>query len=285
MKLFFTRAPEVEIPFQTFRFSGGEMHFRLTMSELLGVDMRSGTPGGLTIVAKLRNGDDVMRLLMARDAIARSCGADYPVRLTMAYTPYARQDRVCNEGEALAVSVFANLINGLAFREVTILDPHSDVTPALIRNVSIVKQRRLVELAVAAGLIPGFETLLVVAPDIGAMKKIRELPGEKVVCDKIRRLEDGKILGIKIADGNPAGRDCLIVDDICDGGRTFVETAKALKDAGARSVKLFVTHGIFSAGLDELRRHLDGIITTDSWCDAGTDDGFVKVLKTEMSFA
>lgn len=285
MKLFFTRAREVEIPFQSFRFSGGEMHFRLQMTELLGVDMRSGNPGGITVVAKLRNGDDVMRLLMARDAIARSCGADYPVYLKMAYTPYARQDRVCTEGEALAVSVFANLINNLGFREVTILDPHSDVAPALLRNVTIVKQRKLVDQAVAAGLIPDFETLLVVAPDIGAMKKIRELPGEKVVCDKIRRPEDGKILGIKIADGNPAGRACLIVDDICDGGRTFIETAKALKGAGAVSVKLFVTHGIFSAGFDELRMHLDGIITTDSWCDAGTEDGFVKVLKTDASVA
>ena len=53
------------------------------------------------------------------------------------------------------------------------------------------------------------------------------------------------------------GRNCLIVDDICDGGGTFIPLAKKLKNAGAKTVTLYVTHGIFSKGLDPLKEHID----------------------------
>lgn len=39
-----------------------------------------------------------------------------------------------------------------------------------------------------------------------------------------------------------AGSTVLIVDDICSRGGTFTHTAKALKDAGADEIYLYVTH-------------------------------------------
>lgn len=278
MKLVFTNDPASSIPFDAFTFHGGESHVRLTDPAAIRDDANRAAPRGLTVIAKLKSGDDVMQLLMARDAIRNAGGADYPVRLRMAYIPYARQDRICNEGEALSIRVFADLINSLGFTAVEIVDPHSDVSAALLRHAQIIKQHQVIAASINAGLIPDADDFLIVAPDLGALKKIRDIPGEKVVCDKIRRLSDGHILGIRIAEGNPRGRKCLIIDDICDGGRTFIETARALREAGAASVALHVTHGIFSAGFDELRQHLDFIVTTDSWCDEGTRDGFVRVL-------
>jgi phosphoribosylpyrophosphate synthetase len=58
------------------------------------------------------------------------------------------------------------------------------------------------------------------------------------------------------------GRDCIIVDDICDGGRTFIEIAKQLPNTN--SLTLVITHGIFSKGLKELEAYFDKIITTNS---------------------
>jgi len=60
----------------------------------------------------------------------------------------------------------------------------------------------------------------------------------------------------------------VIVDDICDGGRTFIELAKAIKEGRPTAeVYLVVTHGIFSGGFYDLNEVLDGIYCTNSYED------------------
>ncbi len=61
------------------------------------------------------------------------------------------------------------------------------------------------------------------------------------------------------------GKYCVIVDDICDGGRTFIELAKTLKEGGAQRVVLYVTHGIFSKGIYPLEKYIDEVYTTNSF--------------------
>ncbi|HCW17254.1 MAG TPA: phosphoribosylpyrophosphate synthetase, partial [Achromobacter sp.] len=60
----------------------------------------------------------------------------------------------------------------------------------------------------------------------------------------------------------------LVVDDICDGGRTFLELASALRDTTRQPVYLYVTHGIFSKGLGELNARYAGIFTAYDWTGA-----------------
>jgi ribose-phosphate pyrophosphokinase len=48
------------------------------------------------------------------------------------------------------------------------------------------------------------------------------------------------------------GKTCLIVDDICDGGGTFVLAANYLHSLGAKNIALYTTHGIYSKGTDVL---------------------------------
>ena len=55
----------------------------------------------------------------------------------------------------------------------------------------------------------------------------------------------------------------IILDDICDGGRTFIELAKELRKVyGECYIALVVTHGIFSKGLDVILEHLDDVYAT-----------------------
>jgi ribose-phosphate pyrophosphokinase len=71
----------------------------------------------------------------------------------------------------------------------------------------------------------------------------------------------------------------VIVDDICDGGRTFLEIAKTIRserNISILKIYLVVTHGIFSAGFDELKKHFDGIYCTNSVSDI--DNELVKQL-------
>jgi ribose-phosphate pyrophosphokinase len=65
----------------------------------------------------------------------------------------------------------------------------------------------------------------------------------------------------------------VIIDDICDGGRTFIELAKVIKE-GRPTAKVFliVTHGIFSAGFKTLNEYMDGIFCTNSYRDVSDDE-------------
>jgi len=73
------------------------------------------------------------------------------------------------------------------------------------------------------------------------------------------------------------GKDCLIVDDLADGGRTFKYLAEALKKQGASKVYLYVTHAQFNYGFEELKETIDHVYCTNSYKDI--DDVFVTQFK------
>jgi len=112
------------------------------------------------------------------------------------------------------------------------------------------------------------ESLCLVSPDGGALKKIHKLAQflriENVVeCMKERDVKTGALTNFKAMTDGLDGQTCFIVDDICDGGGTFAGTAKVLKEKGAGKVHLIVSHGIFSRGTSI--EAIDEIYTTDSY--------------------
>jgi ribose-phosphate pyrophosphokinase len=109
-----------------------------------------------------------------------------------------------------------------------------------------------------------------VSPDAGSNKKIFDLAklmgyvGEIIRCDKIRDISTGKIIETVVYKDDLFGKDVIIIDDIIDGGNTFVEIAKCLKQKNVGKLYLIVTHGIFSAGFETLSEYFDRIYTTNS---------------------
>lgn len=211
------------------------------------------------IIAHLKNSDDIMALLMTSDAIDR----EYKMAkkfLTLNYVPYARQDRVCNEGESLSISVMAKLINSCGFAKVKIADPHSDVTSALINNVEVLESYEILK-------HKDLSSYYIVAPDAGAYKKAYKWAQKKgalgvITANKVRDVRTGNIVSVSV-DADVSGLKLFVVDDICDGGRTFVELAKCLE--GASTTELFVTHGIFSKGTKVLTDVYDKVYSTNSY--------------------
>lgn len=237
---------------ETFNFSGGECHVKVLSSDISDCT---------DVTAYLYNSDDVMRLLLTVDAIRRVT-PQTSINLTIPYFPYARQDRVCNEGEALSVKVIADLINSLHCASVTLYDPHSDVTPALVNHCKIISSAEIIANSPLAAIIRD-EGLTLLSPDAGAEKKVRtvakRLQTTQVLCaSKTRDTATGEITSTQI-HGDVSGKNIIIVDDICDGGRTFIELAKVLKNANAGDVYLYVTHGIFSQGLSALEGYFKHI--------------------------
>jgi ribose-phosphate pyrophosphokinase len=162
--------------------------------------------------------------------------------LEMPYCPHARMDRVKNSNEFFTLKHFADVINSLDFTEVRILDPHSNVCAALINNVKVEWPQNIIGKVIAA--IPDTTNMIAFYPDEGAMKRGTDyMKSAYAFGIKKRDWETGKILGLDLMNKEVVkNRDILIIDDICSRGGTFYHSAKALKEAGAKNIYLYVTH-------------------------------------------
>jgi ribose-phosphate pyrophosphokinase len=251
----FTAQPE--IIFQSFTFSGGEPHIKINPD--------FDTTQKVTLTYRLNSFNDLGLLCIAVDALRRMDVKN--IDLFIPYFPAARQDRVMIKGEPLSVKVYADIINTLQLNKVYVFDAHSEVTPALVNNCEVIPNHTFIETVVKA---IGNEVKLI-SPDGGALKKIYKvsefLGGVEVVeCSKSRDVKTGRLSGFKVYNDDLQGMDCLIVDDICDGGGTFVGLAEELKNKNAGKLYLAVSHGIFNKGFAVLDC-FEKIFTTNSFKD------------------
>jgi len=259
---------EKSITYEMFTFSGGEPHIKI-QSDLSRVNE-------VTITQRVKSFNDVGKILIAVNAL-RGAGVQ-EVNLLLPYFPGARQDRFMVNGEALTVKVYTDLFNQLSFKSVIIFDPHSDVTPALLNNPIVVENYRFIEKVIAKiG-----SSILLVSPDGGALKKIYKLASylnkyNVIECSKSRDVNSGKLSAFKVYADNLEGKDCLIVDDICDGGRTFIGLAQELKSKNCGKLYLAISHGIFSKGLRELSNQYEMIFTTNSFSDFEDVDSLTQI--------
>lgn len=251
----------------TFSFPGGELK----------VQIPSG-PGiwQYLITSRFASSDDLMKVCLAVDAIRRG-PAPAPISLFMPYMAYARQDRVMATGESLSIKVVADIINSLNFERVFIFDPHSDVTPALLKDCTVISSHGFVRNVVTAITkkiardTPVDFTLI--APDAGALKRTYKLAEAlnipRILCaQKHRNTQTGEITGTSIdLMDSPQGTQLLMVDDICDGGRTFIELAKAIRRncSAPPNLHLAVSHGIFSNGYEVVADEFQTVWTTTSF--------------------
>lgn len=179
-----------------------------------------------------------------------------------------RSDRRFNKGESFDLKVITDFINTLEFDKVSILHPHSPISLALIDNSEKISHFQFVEKAFNQIGNP-----VLVSPDAGAYKTTHEI-AEKLNADLVPsnkvRVDGAPVISIQ---GDVKGKECLIVDDLADGGRTFKFLAEALKSQGANKVFLYVTHAQFNYGFDELKETIDHVYCTNSFKDI--DDEYV----------
>jgi len=218
------------------------------------------------IMVRPSNMNTLLAALFWVDALVER-GLPVP-ELILPFLPGARQDRLNDEGDYLfTAKSIAKMINERHFPRVIALDPHSEVMPALIdRCVSIHADTLCPDMVEKRGWAG------VVSPDAGAEKRAGAVAKRFGLplfhAWKTRDVATGAITGFgcePIPDKlrQDLGR-LLIVDDICDGGRTFEGLADVLAWKGFLNPDLFVSHGIFSKGTTSLNQVLGQIFTTDS---------------------
>jgi ribose-phosphate pyrophosphokinase len=251
------------VKYDIFRYPAGETQVRIkskTISALRTADR-------VIIRAAIDNGE-VMALALLSDAVDHLLAPGTEKFLTLPYLPYSRADRRFTEGDCFGLKAFGNVINGLRFDKVLTFDVHSPIARKYIANLKNLSPETRIKDVLKK--LTAEQRLGILLPDKGAVRYdfVNSLILPIFQADKIREPQTGKLSGFSVPTGW-ALKDIdalLIVDDICDGGGTFVGIADELKKVAPQTdLYLYVSHGIFSAGLGRLGTAFKKIFTTDSF--------------------
>jgi len=196
---------------------------------------------GMRIYWKYESDEECMTLWYLTNHY-RNLGID-PIVLVMLYVPNARMDRVKTDNEVFTLKWFAKFINSLQFDRVDILDPHSNVTPALIDRIKIVDVFPYI-----SRILTKIKPDAIYFPDDGAMKRYKDLFIKYPIIygKKVRDWETGEIKSFEIindwADYEIKDSTILMVDDIISYGGTLAYSADKLHELGAKEIYAFASH-------------------------------------------
>lgn len=306
-RLNLTNLDTSDIKFKVSKFPDGQQDITILSNATYSDSSKMRTSGyeltdlkghSVQISSRFNSFQDLELMICAANALKR-----LGVKERHLYIPYllgARSDRQFVEGgNSYLVDIIAPQLNQTVkevdgevrslFSSVTVLDAHSDVAMACINNLKTIDNKDLVMYAwdhLVESNGGSWKNPIVLSPDGGALKKIFKVTekigfnGQIITCSKYRDT-DGKLSKTHVPISvNDVDKDLVIIDDICDGGRTFINIAEAANFTRSLSssvhpsqygkMYLIVTHGIFSAGFDELSKHFDGIFCTNSVKDITT---------------
>lgn len=188
--------------------------------------------------------ENLMELLLMIDAARRASA--YKVIAVIPYYGYARQDRKDRPRVAIGSKLIANMLVSAGADRVVTMDLHAPQ----IQGYFDIPVDHLDSHAVFIPYIENLrlENLTFAAPDVGATNRIREIASyfnaEMVICDKHRKRANE--IASMVVIGDVAGKDIVIIDDICDTGGTLAKSAGLLKEKGANSVRALITHPVLS---------------------------------------
>lgn len=261
-----------DIKFSTMIFPDGQPHIKIDV-ESAG-KMVKNEP--IQMLVRISNATDLLLVLFVKNTL------DYMeferVELNITYLMAARMDRVMTDGEPFSLKIIAAVLNQANFKKINIFDPHSEVATALIDRSYPISNKLFIADCLKHYLEKNATSdFCLVSPDAGALKKIHKLAQQLnieavVECMKERDVKTGQLTNFKVFSENLHNKTCFIIDDICDGGGTFIGTAAALKKLGAAKIILMVSHGIFSRGT--VLENVDEIYTTDSFKEFNTAAAF-----------
>lgn len=244
--------PGIDINVDIHLYSDNTPYVKIEEFEAVAKDIRQ-------IVVKADTMNTFVTSMILANSLNRMRLITWQLELVLPYIPGARQDRINPTGDVLNTAAWvAQVINAGEFRNIKVLDPHSDIIANLLYNVDVLETGWVLE-----NHWKGYTGII--APDKGAKNRAESaaqaLGKEVTYGTKVRDVSTGKLSGFAI-DLAPGGH-YLVVDDICDGGGTFLGLGEKIKEAGCFA-DLYVTHGIFSKGVAPLHKFYKNVFTTDS---------------------
>ncbi|MCL2869256.1 ribose-phosphate pyrophosphokinase [Candidatus Saccharibacteria bacterium] len=214
---------------------------------------------------KYRSDNDLVRLMFVKrrlDELGVLCN------LFIWYMPYCRMDRKIDD-RLFTLKYVCEFMNNLKFDSITVVEPHSPATLELLTGAKVVypSQDWLSQVITDMGFDTDTDSL--VLPDKGALNRYRNLPNYNLCfLSKQRDPITAKISGMQLTNGQIIpGSKCLIIDDLCSRGSTFMLAGKLLKELGAKSISLLVTHlerNVFTGQLLDANSPIDKVYASQS---------------------
>lgn len=222
------------------------------------------------ISISLHNNDDLILLGLTVHTLKQ--GGATNISVLIKYMMYQQDDRLFNENESFGLKNICSILNTYPVDMYYVYHPHSDKVEFL-NNVRIIGSDQFFK-----SVLFGFKNdpPLWVIPDAGAFKtQVKQMSeigykGSFISCSKSRNPETGELTQVIVCD-DLEGKDVIIFDDICLGGRTFIGIFNILKEKNCGKVYLAISHGLFNQGLEHLKV-FDKIFTTDSICQLQSNE-------------
>lgn len=218
----------------------------------------------VSIFCRITCADDLFCLMQVADVVKRQ---EMVIdNLFIGYLMTMRCDRLFDINRPFSLKLVANIINEIGAKRVNIVEPHSVASMLLIKDsVGILSTAEFFIREIRNSKERNLDVVPVL-PDSGAVSRYR-LMMPYVVCNKERDPKTGKLMSFSVNAGDVdcKDKDLVLLDDLCDGGGTFVGLAPKLRELAPKSLSLLVTHAIQLEGIKKVAEAYDNVFITNSY--------------------
>lgn len=236
--------------YEVISFPDGEKHLKINKLD------RKDT---VEIICRITNSDELFLLMQLSDILNRQCvSVD---KITIPYLMTMRCDRLFSFEQPFSLKIVSNVINSFHAKQVVIIEPHSNTCLDLIKNSKA---------EYVIGKLVDNDSIFCL-PDKGAELRYGSngFIHQPIICTKKRDVGTGKLTGFEIEEigDYKGGNTIIVIDDLCDGGGTFVGIAKKLRELKPSELTLAITHAVQKDGIERVSGFYDKVIITNSYKD------------------
>lgn len=238
------------VGYEVISFPDGEKHLKINKLD------RKDT---VEIICRITNSDELFLLMQLSDILNRQCVC--VEKITIPYLMTMRCDRLFSFEQPFSLKIVADVVNSFKAKRVVIIEPHSNTCIDLIKNS---KAENII------GKLPDYDFIYCL-PDKGAALRYGSngFIHKPIICTKKRDVETGKLTGFEIEElgDYKEGSKIIVIDDLCDGGGTFIGIANKLRELNPQKLILSVTHAVQREGIEKVSSVYDNVIVTNSYTD------------------
>ena len=238
------------IGYKVIRFPDGEVH--LQIDEL-------NRKEAVKVIMRIRNAEDLFLLMQLSDILHRN-----EVEVKELHIPYLmsmRCDRVFSFDRPFTLKIVGDVVKNVKARYARIYEPHSfrALDASYGGMVGIITDY----------FLDGGSLGHICFPDRGALDRYGAYaPKNALLCEKVRDVATGELKEFKVV--NPKvfkGGEITVLDDLCDGGGTFVGLAPKLRELNPTKLRLAVAHAVQLAGIQRVASVYDEVFITNTYED------------------
>lgn len=212
------------------------------------------------VTMRIRNAEELFLLMQLSDILHRQ-----EVVVEELHIPYLmsmRCDRVFSFDRPYSLKIVAGVVKNVGAKRTYIYEPHSqksiDFTDCIDSNPT------------EDFIFKYAKSSTICFPDKGAKDRYEAVwvQLDALCCEKVRNVDTGVLEGFKVV--NPEvfnGGEITLVDDLCDGGGTFIGLAPKLRELNPTKLRLVVTHAVQRNGIERVAEVYDEVVITNSYED------------------